>query len=446
MDMRSSIVEVLQRYDGVIQEDEREEGFDDEPDPNIASAPPYRHEPTPLHPAAKPASCPTRGADGILQNLSVSCNKCRPSSRGKISVVPVESNGSKRPSDDHRSIVSSGLFRSIFGTIALKSPLHASSAKGQSSKEWKIMAAELSRKLLVAVRKRDEALLEASRLKNSVSELERKLDMLENYCRDLRVAINRYDTGPVHFVHMEPFVTAVADARVAVRKLSRCLQNQLRAAPRSLHRVASLLLSSGLDRKKPANLLIGMESLLNQVFYSDFERAGYEEGLLADPAARCAASRAAYESVRELGWEEVLSRGTRHYSKGLSRFCDRRMSEVVGILGWGRVWPEELLQAFFVAARGAWAVHQLARSVHPAVPILRVDRGARFDPVYMENSAVGSEAGLDAGKDQPSAALVSLMVAPGFYVQSAGCGLVKCRVIVAFGVNRGSGRNGPEEC
>lgn len=148
--------------------------------------------------------------------------------------------------------------------------------------------------------------------------------------------------------------------------------------------------------------------------------------MVADPAGRCKANWAAYEAVRGLCWEEVLSKGTKHYSEGLSRFCDRRMSEVVGMLGWARAWPEVLLRAFFGAARGVWAVHLLARSVHPALPILRVDRGAVFDPVYMESSSA-------AGDGEAVASEVAMMVAPGFYVHGAACSVVKCKVLVASG-------------
>ena len=40
-------------------------------------------------------------------------------------------------------------------------------------------------------------------------------------------------------------------------------------------------------------------------------------------------------------------------------------------------------QAFFLAAKGVWGVRLLARSVHPPLPVVRVDRGARFDSRYL---------------------------------------------------------------
>ncbi|KAL0923405.1 hypothetical protein M5K25_007461 [Dendrobium thyrsiflorum] len=403
-----------------IQEEETEQDEPEpepEPEPKQSTAATYHHQPTPLHPPTKSSR---------REDLSVSCSKCRPSSRDKITVVPLDPNSQKRPSSVPGSTPNS-LLRSLFSALARKTPPHAtstpfSSSEAQDNSEWKLTAADLSRKLLHVTRKRDEALLETSRLKYSVSELERKLNRLESYCRDLQASLDRRATGPTSAT-VDQFLPAVNDARTAVRHLSRCLITQLRAAPRSMDRLGSLLHSHGLVKKNPGSLIMGLESVLNRVFYSDFERVGEGEGMLADPADRCKANWAAYEAVRGLCWEDVLSKGTRHYSAGLSRFCDRRMSEVVGMLGWARAWPEGLLQAFFGAARGVWAVHLLARSVHPALPILRIDRGARFDPVYMEDST----------GDKPSTGEVIMMVAPGFYVHGATCNVVKCRVLMVSG-------------
>ncbi|KAK4492411.1 hypothetical protein RD792_003216 [Penstemon davidsonii] len=42
-------------------------------------------------------------------------------------------------------------------------------------------------------------------------------------------------------------------------------------------------------------------------------------------------------------------------------------------LGWTRPWLEELLEAFFVAAKCIWLLHLLAFSFNPVLGILRVD-------------------------------------------------------------------------
>jgi hypothetical protein len=111
---------------------------------------------------------------------------------------------------------------------------------------------------------------------------------------------------------------------------------------------------------------------------------------------------------------------------------------VVSSLGWARArpWPEPLLQAFFLAAKGVWGVRLLARSVHPPLPVVRVDRGARFDSRFMEDAAAAR-----AGRLEPVS--VKMMVAPGFHVYVAGAGVVKCKVVCFYNNGRtGSHRDG----
>ncbi|XP_008778763.1 IRK-interacting protein-like [Phoenix dactylifera] len=401
---------------------------------------PYKNQPTPLpsskSTASKKLSSTFNGAaEGDGDDPSVSCTNCRPSAREKISIVPLDTNRLKHPSSLSPS--PAGLLRSLFLSITRRSPRSPSSAAAPSSSsavssaassadEWRLTAEELSRKLVHATRKRDEALLESSRIKYSLSELERKLGRLESYCHDLQAALDRCSSpNPVpsptgSAFPVEPFIRAVSDARAAVRHLSRSLTAQLRP-----DQVAVLLHphSTGQWRRKPGGLLFYMEALLNRIFYAGFGEGEPDEAV--DPAARCEANQAAYEAVRRIGWGEVLSKGTRFYSEGLSRFCDRKMSEVVGLLGWARAWPEALLEAFFGAAKGTWVVRLLARSVHPAVPVLRVDRGVRFDPRFMEDIAADRVTRLEPVS-------VKMMVAPGFHVYTSCCGLVKCKVLCVY--------------
>nr|CAD1835551.1 unnamed protein product [Ananas comosus var. bracteatus] len=208
-----------------------------------------------------------------------------------------------------------------------------------------------------------------------------------------------------------------------------------------LHPPPRPLLSSRLQNPNPnpnpnPNLLLlpdYMESFLNRVLFSGFELDDEDETRLADPLARCASNRAAYEAVRALTWDQVLNKGTKHYSEGLSRFCDRKMSDVVGSVGSNRPWTEPLLQAFFSAAKAAFTVRLMARSVHPTVPIIRVDRGARFDPRFMEDAGTGRVA---QGRGEPVS--VKMMVAPGFHVYTAGrSGVVKCLVLCLYGRSGG---------
>nr|VDD50311.1 unnamed protein product [Brassica oleracea] len=118
----------------------------------------------------------------------------------------------------------------------------------------------------------------------------------------------------------------------------------------------------------------------------------------------------------ELTWDEVLSRGTKHFSEQFSRFRDRKNEcHVASMLCWNRAWPEPLLQAFFGASKSVWLVHLLANSLNLGLQIFRVERDDRFDPVYKE------ETGGDRYKS-----VVRAMVQPGFYVYGS---VVKCKVV-----------------
>ncbi|KAJ6812780.1 putative IRK-interacting protein [Iris pallida] len=367
---------------------------------------PYKHQPTPLHlqPEKAAATTPTRGSFSVL------CNKCRPSSRDKNSVVPVDSSSLKSPSSKFHSLLSSLTRGRSPKPAPNPTPSSAPSAPEAAASDdttyWKTATVELSRKLIGATRKRDEALLEASRLKHSVSDLERKLAKLESYCLHLRTSLDSQLTSPTIPFPTDSFLAGVSSARAAVRALARSSRGD--------------------------SPLAHVEASLSRVFYDDFERCCNELGgssSVLDPAGRCEASRAAYEAVRGITWEGVLSKGTKHYSEGLSRFCDRKMSEVVAALGWARAWPESLLQAFFAAAKGVWMVRLLARCAHPAVPVMRVGGGAAFDAAYMEDVVVGEKV------RRLTPVSVKMMVSPGFYVYSAsggGVGVVKCKVLCAY--------------
>ncbi|KAJ6850280.1 putative IRK-interacting protein [Iris pallida] len=367
---------------------------------------PYKHQPTPLH-HKKPATTPANSSSS-KSSFSVLCNKCRPSSRDKNTVVPVDSTISsslKSPGSKLHSLLFSLTRGKSPKPTATPTLTTVSSAPAPASdadaKYWKTAAAELSRKLINATRKRDEALLEASRLKQSVSELERKLTKLESYCLDLKSSLDSHLLAKTVPFPTDSFLSAVSSARAAVRALARS--------------------------SRGGSPLAHVEASLNRVFYDDFERC--DESSILDPAGRCEASRAAYEAVRGITWEEVLTRGTKHYSEGLSRFCDRKMSEVVATLGWARAWPESLLQAFFMAAKGVWMVSLLARCAHPAVPVLQVQGGAAFDGAYMEDVVVGEKV------RRLTPVSVRMMVSPGFYVYSVtggGVAVVKCKVLCAY--------------
>ncbi|KAM7525635.1 hypothetical protein LguiA_015537 [Lonicera macranthoides] len=416
----------------------------------------YKHRPTPLHHrpenrAAKSSSSSSSSARRKLapessdDDRGVSCNKCRPSTREKISVVPL----------DNRHLASpNGLFKSIMSSLVKKSPRPANGAAATPSTEeqWKSAAAELSHKLVQATRKRDEAILEASKLKYSMAELERKLNKLEIYCHGLKSgleecsnnkALLQVETG-TQSKHqkitigdedkvIEHFLLSISESRSSIRLLSRSLTLQLRHIPKVYERISSLLQPYDIKisiSKNPRGIVYYLEALLNKAFFEDFESIGFQKNStsqILNPIDRCKTNFAAFVNLKNLTWEDVLNKGTKHFSHEFSKFCDRKMSEIVAMLGWNRAWSEQLLQTFFGASRSVWLVHLLANSVHPGLPIFRVGNGDKFDSVYMED-LVGDK----ARKLVP--AMVRIMVLPGFYVYGS---VVKCKVMCRY--QNGSG-------
>ncbi|KAK9276745.1 hypothetical protein L1049_006281 [Liquidambar formosana] len=218
-----------------------------------------KHYPTPLHQSAgnnngKSSSTKKRPESKIDaagdDRTSVSCNKCRPNAREKISVVPLDNAGINKHSSSSMASPN-GIFKTIFLSLTRKSPKASDTPSTTAAREeqWKITAAELSHKLIQATRKRDEAVLEASRLKYSMAELEKKLNKLEIYCHDLKSGLevcsnnSPYRMGQDHrrINHqmnqinigdndkvVEHFLVSVSEARSAVRLLSRALTMQLR--------------------------------------------------------------------------------------------------------------------------------------------------------------------------------------------------------------------------
>ncbi|KAF7810169.1 IRK-interacting protein [Senna tora] len=428
--------------------------------------PHHVHIPTPLRWADKSSTGKSKhkkrseysgGGSGGGDDGSVSCNKCRPHAREKISVVPFDNGPGKHHSSSSLLASPNGIFKSILFTLTRKSPKPPSSDAAAPSaareEQWKIAVAELSHKLIQATRKKDEAVLEASRLKHSMVELEKKLNKVELYCLNLKSGLEECSinntTSPHRAIHnnnpnsqnhqnaviIERFLVSVSEARSSVRLLSRALTMQLRHMGGKVYdRVSALLqpydIKISSSSKNPRGLIFYLESLLNRAFFEDFESVGFQRNAsnhILNPIQRCEASFQSFNRLNGLTWEEVLNKGTRHFSEEFSRFCDRKMSEIVGMLGWNRAWPEPLLQAFFGASKSVWMVHLLATSVHPGLTIFRVDKNVRFESVYMEDMGSGDK----ASKLVPS--MVRIMVAPGFYVYGS---VVKCKVICRYLSNK----------
>lgn len=362
-------------------------------------------------------------------------------------MVPLDNNGVNKQSSSTAS--PNGIFKAIFSSLTRRSPRSTEVLTTVREEQWKIAVAELSHKLIHATRKRDEALLEASRLKYSMAELEKKLNKLEVYCHNLKSGLEEcsnhtpYQIGKSHSNRLvnhhgslavndkviEHFLVSVSEARSSVRLLCRALTMQLRQMGGKVYERISVLLQPYDIKvslsKNPRSLIFYLEALLNKAFYEDFESVGFQKNAsnqILNPIDLCEANFESFNLLQGLTWEEVLNKGTRHFSEEFSRFCDRKMSEIVAMLGWNRAWPEPLLQAFFFASKSVWLMHLLATSVHPSLAIFRVDKGMGFDGVYME----------DMGGDMTRTlvpSLVRIMVAPGFYVYGS---VVKCKVLCVY--------------
>jgi hypothetical protein len=140
------------------------------------------------------------------EDSSVSCYKCWPHAREKILVVPVDNNGVNNKHSNYSIASPNGIFKSIFSSLTRKSPRSSAA----SEEQWKIAVAELSHKLIQATRKRDEVVLEASRLKHTMAELEKKLNKLEIHRRHLLPRLHARITQLLHRQHYHKRMAATA--------------------------------------------------------------------------------------------------------------------------------------------------------------------------------------------------------------------------------------------
>lgn len=439
-----------------IQECERGE-LEAKSTPSVKRVP-QKHIPTPLHYRGNRGGSHGGAKNQFGDEGAVSCTNCRPHPREKISVVPVDNNNGVNKNTPFSSMASpNGIFRSIFQSLTRRSPKSTTDSISSSSardEEWKVAVAELSQKLILATRKRDEAVLEASKLKSSMAEIEKKLNKLEVYCHNLKSGLDECSGNNSNSPYriskgrnfnetrnqdggfsasnekvIQQFLVSVSEARSSVRFLSKSLTMQLRHMGGKVYERISILLQPYDIKvsysKNPKFLLFYLEALLNKAFFEDFESIGFNRNSvnqILNPIDRCEANYGSFNDLQGLTWEEVLNKGTRHFSEEFSKFCDRKMSEIVAMLGWNRAWPEPLLQAFFGASKSVWLVHLLAFSVHPGLQIFRVDKGGKLDHVYMED--LGGESAKNLAP-----VMVRIMVAPGFYVYNK---VVKCKVICRY--------------
>lgn len=309
---------------------------------------------------------------------------------------------------------------------------------------------KLKRELMEANRSRDAALTQVSEMKSSLGELSEKLQYLESYCDNLKKAlreatevVSQENSGgrssgkknsemPVsEEVMVEGFLQIVSEARLSIKQFLKTLVSEIDEEDSTLiGNINTLLQPHNLSFTSKYSKIIQyhLEAIISQSVYQDFENCVFQKNgkpKLLDPEQDRQANFSSFASLRNLSWNEVLKKGTKYYSDEFSRFCDEKMSLIITTLNWTRPWSEQMLQAFFVAAKCVWLLHLLAFSFNPALGILRVEENREFESSFME----------DMGADRQRSALsrgparVKVMVMPGFYVLDR---VLRCKVLCRY--------------
>ncbi|PQQ00047.1 IRK-interacting protein [Prunus yedoensis var. nudiflora] len=411
-----------------------------------------------------------RNSLGDFNSLS-SCNRCKPAiitsesengmrnCRNSNTVVPL--------TDSHSSVQSQpksrGVISWLFPRLRKKHRNESSPNRTESEevsqvyRDLGIMSIEtLKRELIQANENRDAALMEVSEMKSSVGELKQKLDYLETYCEELKRALrqathakscqtpeklgnfpkrgksndgNAENLMPVsEEVMVEGFLQIVSEARLSVKQFCKILVAQIEVTDNTLVDNLNMLLQPfklSLSSKYSKAVLYHLEAIINQSLYQDFENCVFQKNgspKLLDPQQARQAQFSSFVALRNLSWNEVLRKGTKYYCEEFSKFCDQKMSCIITTLNWTRPWPEQVLQAFFVATKCIWLLHLLAFSFNPPLGILRVEENRSFDPHYMEDMFIDRQRSHGSSR-------VKIMVMPGFYVQD---NVLRCKVLCRY--------------
>ncbi|XP_076894347.1 IRK-interacting protein-like [Bidens hawaiensis] len=410
-----------------------------------------------------------RNSLGDFRSIS-SCNKCKPvtlstnnNNNNKYSNLVVPMTDSHSSVHSHSKPKSGMSFSWLFPRLNKKKHKNKDNVENSPNprdldecykdyKDYKdsgVMSIEaLKEELLEACERRDAALMEANKMKSSINGLKEKLEYLENYCEELKKALgqamlqtkdynnNRSRNVDLHNENMpvsnevmvEGFMQVVSKARLSVKHFCKTLVAQIDEGDTVLLENLNMILQPhkiSLSSKYSRAVLYHLEAIINESLYQDFENCVFQKNggpKILDPQLERQAQFSSFCALRNLSWNEVLRKGTKYYSEEFSRFCDQKMSGIITSLNWTRVWPEQLLQAFFVAAKCIWLLHLLAFSFSPALGILRVEESRSFDGVFMEDVFA------DRQRVQ-NPAWVKVMVMPGFYVQDR---VLRCKVLCRY--------------
>ncbi|KAM2669673.1 hypothetical protein EV1_005693 [Malus domestica] len=410
-----------------------------------------------------------RNSLGDFNSVS-SCNRCKPATitsdsetgmrncRNSNIVVPL--------TDSHSSVQSQpksrGVISWLFPKLRKKHKNESSPNRTESEevsqvyRELGIMSIETLRKQLIEANEhRDAALMEVSGMRSSLGELKQKMDYLETYCEELKRALrqathtkiqipeklgnfpksgksndgNAENLMPVsEEVMVEGFLQIVSESRLSVRQFCKILVAQIEVTDNTLVDNLNMLLEPfklSLSSKYSKAVLYHLEAIINQSLYQDFENCMFQKNgspKILDPHQARQAQFSSFVALRNLSWNEVLRKGTKYYCEEFSKFCDQKMSCIITTLNWTRPWPEQVLQAFFVATKCIWLLHLLAFSFNPPLGILRVEENRSFDPHYMEDMFMDRQRSHGPSR-------VKIMVMPGFYVQDR---VLRCKVLCRY--------------
>ncbi|KAL1550355.1 IRK-interacting protein-like [Salvia divinorum] len=376
-----------------------------------------------------------RNSMGDIVSISSSCNKCKPAviskeadqglarraGKSNIIVPLTDSHSSLRPQPRTRG-------------LALPSWLRL------KKKSDGVGVERLRRELAEANESRDAALCQVEEMRSSLGELKGKLEHLEEHCEELKRALRQTKGSMYENVSeeamVEGFLQMVSEARSSVRQFCKALLWQVSESDEALVGGLNALLQPyklSLASKHSKAVVYHLEAIINQCLYQDFENCVFRKNGVPkhlDPQQHRQAQFQSFVALRDLDWNEVLRKGTKYYSEELSRFCDHKMSGIVGTLGCTRPWPEQLLQGFFVAAKCIWLLHLVALSFEQPLRILRVEENMGFDGAYMEDIFADRQRSSQAGTgSSTTTSRVKIMVMPGFYVLDQ---VLRCKVLCRY--------------
>ncbi|KAH7442242.1 hypothetical protein KP509_03G078200 [Ceratopteris richardii] len=366
-------------------------------------------------------------------------------------------------------------------TVLANVKVGEANSPGESNKDMQIAMESMKQEVSQANKSRDDALTEVSELKRAIQEMGKKLGRLEDQykCFDFpsrrvgslmnmkRQLLNhdsiqkdnedvyehpRVSSSRAQTISMAPgptkgeFCHAVVEARVGIKQFCRTLLQQLREKS-DLDKIEMMLkaqnfkvnvsVKGGTVSKRVKYL---MESLVNQVFYEDFENIKFTKSgsyCVLDPRQRPLAFFKTYMGILQVGWNELVSTDSSAYSASFDGFCDQKMSKIAEelLFFWDpeEGWPDELVEAFFIAAKWVWLLHLLAFSFELPATIFRVSNKDYFDSLYMEELSmkdnIDKQSGSRRALDERGTPQVLVMVMPGFFFNSYE--VIRCKVLLS---------------